>query len=55
MKKNSEKNLLFISTPNDYILNIRAMFEHKTQLLWFRYLYIISSRYMFINYLVLIE
>jgi N-acetylglucosaminylphosphatidylinositol deacetylase len=55
MKKNSEKNLLFVSTPNDYILNIKAMFEHKTQLLWFRYLYIISSRYMFINYLVLIE
>ena len=53
--KSNDENLLFLSSPNDYILNIRAMFEHKTQLLWFRYLYIISSRYMFINFLVLVE
>ncbi|KAL3310225.1 hypothetical protein Ciccas_011211 [Cichlidogyrus casuarinus] len=30
----------------------RAMLLHKSQLLWFRYLYIIFSNYMRINYLV---
>ena len=51
----NRKNLLFVSTPRDYLVNIKAMLEHKPQLLWFRYLYIISSRYILINYLVLFE
>ncbi|CAG13374.1 unnamed protein product, partial [Tetraodon nigroviridis] len=32
-----------------YRLAKEAMFCHHTQLLWFRYLYITFSRYMFVN------
>lgn len=51
----SRKSLFYLNTPRDYLINIGAMCEHKTQLMWFRYLYILSSRYMFINYFVLVE
>jgi N-acetylglucosaminylphosphatidylinositol deacetylase len=55
LKGKNRKKLVFLNTPSDYLCNIKAMFEHKTQLLWFRYFYIISSRYMFINFLDLVE
>lgn len=39
-----------ILTPVGYILKpYVAMFEHKSQLMWFRYLYLLNSRYMFMN------
>lgn len=35
-----------------YQTSLSAMSQHSTQLVWFRYLYIIFSRYMFINTLI---
>lgn len=40
---------LAVSSPFDYIVSYRSMLEHKSQLVWFRYLYIVFSRYMLIN------
>ncbi|XP_068750353.1 N-acetylglucosaminyl-phosphatidylinositol de-N-acetylase-like [Montipora capricornis] len=39
----------FLSSPNDIILGQSAMFAHRSQLLWFRKLYILFSRFMLIN------
>ncbi|KAK3509300.1 hypothetical protein QTP70_028563 [Hemibagrus guttatus] len=35
--------------PNEYRKAKEAMFHHRSQLLWFRHLYILFSRYMFVN------
>jgi len=34
---------------NGCLTAYQAMLEHKTQLLWFRYIYLVFSRYMYIN------
>jgi len=39
----------FIATPSQYVTGVRAMLQHWTQLVWFRWLYISFSRYMWIN------
>ncbi|KAI8906727.1 putative N-acetylglucosaminyl-phosphatidylinositol-deacetylase [Gorgonomyces haynaldii] len=41
--------MVFFATPQDYLLSVRAMFCHRSQLVWFRYLYLLFSRYMIIN------
>lgn len=38
-----------VSWPNDYKLAFKSMLKHKSQLAWFRWLYLITSRYMLIN------
>ncbi|TKY90533.1 hypothetical protein EX895_000531 [Sporisorium graminicola] len=45
--------ILLLATPAQYVNAVQAMFKHQTQLEWFRYLYLIFSRYMFSNKLVL--
>jgi N-acetylglucosaminylphosphatidylinositol deacetylase len=50
-QQQDKQNLLAISSPSDYILTFKAMLCHKSQLMWFRWLYLVSSRYMLINYL----
>jgi N-acetylglucosaminylphosphatidylinositol deacetylase len=45
----SDKRLIAISSPSDYLITFRAMMKHQTQLMWFRWIYIITSRYMIIN------
>ncbi|KIS71874.1 N-acetylglucosaminylphosphatidylinositol deacetylase [Mycosarcoma maydis] len=45
--------ILILASPAQYLEAVRAMFKHQTQLEWFRYLYIVFSRYMFSNKLVL--
>lgn len=42
-------NLIFINSPFDYLKALNAMFKHKSQLCWFRYLYLFSSSYLLIN------
>lgn len=42
-------DLCCISGPKEYNQAKRAMFCHRSQLLWFRHLYIFFSRYMFVN------
>ncbi|CAG8641483.1 1050_t:CDS:2 [Ambispora gerdemannii] len=41
--------LLFVSSPEQYKQTLDAMKCHKTQLVWFRRLYVKFSRYMIIN------
>ncbi|KAG8988338.1 N-acetylglucosaminyl-phosphatidylinositol de-N-acetylase [Tulasnella sp. 427] len=41
--------LTFLSTPAQYVATLNAMRKHKTQLVWFRWLYVTWSRYMWIN------
>uniref|UniRef100_A0AC35TH62 N-acetylglucosaminylphosphatidylinositol deacetylase n=1 Tax=Rhabditophanes sp. KR3021 TaxID=114890 RepID=A0AC35TH62_9BILA len=40
---------LFKSTLSEVLSTYQAMRQHKSQLLWFRYLYLLFSRYIFIN------
>lgn len=42
-------NLCCILNSQEYNQAKRAMFCHRSQLLWFRHLYILFSRYMFVN------
>ena len=41
--------LIAVSSPLEYINTFRSMLKHVSQLVWFRWLYIVTSRYMFIN------
>ena len=41
--------LLLINTPDDYRISRAAFSSHKTQYSWDRHLYLIASRYMFVN------
>ncbi|KAI8885177.1 LmbE-like protein [Backusella circina FSU 941] len=49
MKDNTE--MTFISPPLAYLLTHKAMRQHNSQLVWFRWLYVTFSRFMFINHL----
>mgnify|MGYP002784372192 CR=1 FL=1 len=41
---------LYVITPLQLMNNVYgAMQQHRSQLLWFRYLYLIASKYVFIN------
>jgi N-acetylglucosaminylphosphatidylinositol deacetylase len=44
-------DMLFVSTPSEYKTAVKAMLRHSSQMVWFRWLYIIFSRYMVINVL----
>lgn len=39
-------SLSFLSTTYEYAQTLRAMRQHATQLVWFRYLYVVFSSYM---------
>ncbi|KAJ1914288.1 N-acetylglucosaminyl-phosphatidylinositol de-N-acetylase [Tieghemiomyces parasiticus] len=45
----SSEYLLFVAHWRDVIKAREAMYEHRSQMLWFRHLYIFFSRYMVIN------
>ena len=45
----STKEICFVLPAKDCFLPHRAMFEHRSQLVWFRYLYLLFSRYIWIN------
>ena len=47
--------MLLINTPNDYLISRTAFARHRTQFSWDRYLYLIASRYMFVNELVSVD
>lgn len=46
---NQESMPVFVSGVSEYVLAIKAMREHASQLVWFRYLYVTFSRYMWVN------
>ncbi|KAI9597539.1 hypothetical protein BDF19DRAFT_463926 [Syncephalis fuscata] len=46
-----DDKLLFVASIDDYRRGVQAMREHSSQFVWFRQLYVIFSRYMYINVL----
>jgi N-acetylglucosaminylphosphatidylinositol deacetylase len=51
---NSIRSKTFILPIKDSLIPHKAMFEHRSQLVWFRYLYLLFSRYIWINDLKII-
>jgi N-acetylglucosaminylphosphatidylinositol deacetylase len=49
VKKPVKGRLVFMSTVMEYLRGREAMKWHKTQMVWFRYLYLLTSRYMVYN------
>lgn len=45
----SPQDVLFVLTSKEVAQAKKAMSCHRSQLLWFRYLYVLFSRYMRIN------
>ena len=45
---------VFVSGMREYWRAIQAMRQHKSQLVWFRYLYVLFSRYMWVNEWVMV-
>lgn len=43
----SQDRIAFMSTPFEYLHSLRAMSLHKSQMVWFRYLYLLFSTYMY--------
>ncbi|RKP28144.1 putative deacetylase LmbE-like domain-containing protein [Syncephalis pseudoplumigaleata] len=46
-----DDKLLFVASLEDYRRGVQAMREHTSQFIWFRQLYVVFSRYMYINVL----
>lgn len=40
---------VFTSGLRQYVTTVQAMKRHASQLVWFRYLYVAFSRYMWVN------
>ncbi|KAI9328302.1 putative deacetylase LmbE-like domain-containing protein [Zopfochytrium polystomum] len=40
---------VFVASPTQVVAAVKAMFCHKSQLVWFRYLYLLFSRYLIMN------
>ncbi|WWD05422.1 hypothetical protein V865_003499 [Kwoniella europaea PYCC6329] len=47
-----EKGLAVVSSPTQWVQSIQAMMAHRTQLVWFRWLYLAASRLMWVNELI---
>lgn len=47
----SDTSLSFLSTFSQYLVARKAMHTHKSQMVWFRHLYLLSSMYMIGNHL----
>ncbi|WRT65977.1 uncharacterized protein IL334_002928 [Kwoniella shivajii] len=43
---------VMISNPSQWLKSVNAMMYHKTQLVWFRWLYLAASRLMWVNELI---
>lgn len=54
-ENDASRRILFISSPAQYLIAHRAMRQHITQLVWFRWLYVVFSRYMIINELIMVQ
>jgi N-acetylglucosaminylphosphatidylinositol deacetylase len=55
MSPPNKSYMLLINTPNDYMISRSAFASHQSQFSWDRYIYLIASRYMFINELKYID
>ncbi|WFD18217.1 N-acetylglucosaminylphosphatidylinositol deacetylase [Malassezia caprae] len=43
------RDYVFRSSMREYAQSLQAMYQHQTQLVWFRYLYVLFSSYMYAN------
>lgn len=48
-RANIHKIPVFVSGAGDWWTAVQAMLEHKSQMVWFRWLYVAFSRYMWVN------
>ncbi len=55
MYNKKENNMLFVNSMREAWQGNGAMLKHRSQLVWFRRLYIVFSRYMYMNVLWRIE
>ncbi|KIY47889.1 LmbE-like protein [Fistulina hepatica ATCC 64428] len=46
---NARMPLVFVSDVTRYLTALRAMRQHASQLVWFRWLFVLFSRYMWVN------
>lgn len=46
------QDLVFVSSLWGYLRTLRAMMQHRSQLVWFRWLYVLASKYMWTDRLV---
>lgn len=51
----TDYRVLFVNSPWKYLQALRAFHAHRSQVLWYRHIYTIFSRHMFINDLVQIS
>ncbi|CAF3456635.1 unnamed protein product [Rotaria sp. Silwood1] len=49
LKRKSTNMKIYVLPVKDCFTPHQAMFEHRSQLVWFRYLYLLFSRYIWIN------
>ena len=42
-------NHTYVAGFGGYLTAFRAMYQHQSQLVWFRWLYVLFSRYMWVN------
>jgi N-acetylglucosaminylphosphatidylinositol deacetylase len=47
-------DLIFLNSPKMYMTARKAMFQHQSQLEWFRHLYLLCSQYMIVNKFTLV-
>jgi len=40
---------VFVSGAQEYLTALKSMYQHRSQLVWFRLLYVMASRYMWVN------
>lgn len=45
----------FAASPTQYMVGRAAMYTHKSQMVWFRHLYLVFSQYMILNELTLVR
>lgn len=46
-----KNSVLVVTSPQAYLASVRAMHAHVSQLVWFRYLYLMTSMYLHANWL----
>ena len=49
LQRGDARDILFRSSLREYGRSLQAMYQHQTQLVWFRYLYVLFSSYMYAN------
>ena len=47
----NRESIQVLASPSDYLQSLGAMKQHASQLVWFRYFYLVLSKYMYSNQL----